>query len=127
MRGLRTPNRADVARIIAEECDRAGVDRGHVLYGARTRAARYVRHAAIRRIIAETGCSQMGLAKAWGISDATVRAALKPAVQPQPAETYDTYTRERLRWAHGEQRAALIVAGADPETQCDIEAWSRLA
>lgn len=127
MRGLRTPNRADVARIISEECDSAGVDRGHVLYGARTRAARYVRHAAIRRIIAETGCSQMGLAKAWGISDATVRAALKPTTPARPTETYDPYTRKRLLWARGEQRTALIVAGADPETQRDIEAWSRLA
>lgn len=35
-------------------------------------------------------------------------------------------TRQRLRWAHGEARAAQIIEGRDPNTNRDLEAWGRV-
>lgn len=35
-------------------------------------------------------------------------------------------THERLCWAHGENRAADIIAGRDPASNADEAAWERL-
>jgi hypothetical protein len=34
--------------------------------------------------------------------------------------------RRRLAWAHGETRAALILAGLDDATNADLAAWRAL-
>lgn len=36
------------------------------------------------------------------------------------------FTWERLRWAHGDERARAITLGKDPATQSDIKAWREL-
>lgn len=40
--------------------------------------------------------------------------------------TYDPGTIQKLVSCHGPERAALIVAGKDPATNCDLAAWDRL-
>lgn len=36
------------------------------------------------------------------------------------------FTYERLRWAHGEERARQIALGNDTATQADLRAWRSL-
>lgn len=36
------------------------------------------------------------------------------------------FTWERLRWAHGDERARQIAMGNDTATKRDIEAWRNL-
>lgn len=43
-----------------------------------------------------------------------------------PAHPYDVVTLDHLTWAHGPKRAALILAGDDPETEADIACWRRM-
>lgn len=118
------PDRDLIRRIIDEEAKAAGVDPSIVLGGApNPPSVVTARHRAINRILVESGCSQLGLAKVWGISDATVRAA---SYTPPRRHVYDSGTVDRLTSAHGWERAAIIVAGRDELTNLDIAAWKRV-
>lgn len=39
---------------------------------------------------------------------------------------WHAHTHDRLRWAHGDQRAADIVLGRDAATNADLKAWREL-
>lgn len=82
------------------------------------------RRRAWRRIITTTGCSKTGLARVWGCEPHSIHYALGQA-PPQPG-IYVINTTARLRWAHGDARAAKIIAGKDPATNADIAAWNAL-
>lgn len=126
---MERPDRAIVERIIREEAEAVGLT-FNAIAGSWGRAdAAAARHKAIRRIRDETGCSVRGLAEAWGLSRATVSNAYrpKPVTPGKPAAPlYDADACRRLAWAHGEQRAAAIVAGHDRLTEIDIERWRSL-
>lgn len=128
----RTPDRPSVIRIIQEESYAALISADLVIGRSMAPQAIKARGRAIRRILRETGCSEMELANVWGISGSTVRYAVvrgekPPAPIPAPAHgPYDLGTAERLAWAHGERRAAEIVAGRDAATQADIAGGRRL-
>lgn len=119
----RKPDRAVVIRIIAEEAAKHLVSADAVAGCSRLRRAEVARNIAIRRILAETGCSERGLAKVWGLEPGTVRLAKHRELTPHP---YDEITADRLAWAHGETRAAQIIAGHDPATLTDLAAWRRV-
>jgi hypothetical protein len=110
-----------VERVIREEARRHRIDFGSVLNVSMRSAAVNARRAAIKRLSALTQCRPHELASVWGCETATIRASLM-AGSPPPI-VYDALTAERLRWAHGEARAAVIIAGADPMTRQDIAAW----
>jgi hypothetical protein len=78
------PSRATVERILAEEAKRARLKVDAILAPGKP-CARVLRakRAAIRRIVAETGCSARGLAKVWGLCPETVREAMGPTPPPQ--------------------------------------------
>jgi hypothetical protein len=46
--------------------------------------------------------------------------------RPDDAHSWQTYTERRLTWAHGPERAHLIVSGRDPATNADIATWNNL-
>jgi hypothetical protein len=118
----RHPIRETVQRIINEEASRHLVSATLVTGASRTARAMVARNAAIRRILAETGCSERGLALVWGLEAATVRRA---RCWREPS-LYDDNTLSRLQWAHGVERAASILAGIDPSTIADQAAWRGL-
>lgn len=122
---IRKPSRGDIERIVKEEAAKLSVDWEDVVSPSIVRRVAEARHRAIRRIYRETGCSQMGLANAWGCSGTTVSAALSGGGPPEPRD-YDWRTAERLRWRYGEARAAQIIAGQDPNTIADLAAWRRV-
>lgn len=117
----RWPDRETVSRIIAEEAERHGVEVRRVIQRDTTAQPTLARHAAIVRILRETRCSEMGLSRVWGISDATVRAAKRSV-----SGDYDNNTLRRLVACHGLQRTAQIDAGEDEPTNIDIAAWRNL-
>lgn len=41
-------------------------------------------------------------------------------------EAYLPTLEDRLRWAHGAERAEKIIAGHDEKSNADIAAWKRL-
>lgn len=125
MTARRYPNRADIQRIVGEEAQAANVSAEQIIGVSRDGRVVRARHHAIRRILCETGCSQMGLADVWGCSDATVRNALANKSKPDRGG-YDVETRSRLTWRYGEARTAQIVAGRDPKTRWDIARWRAL-
>lgn len=120
---LRRPDRKDVERIIRQEASRLMIPADDVIGRCLTAEAKAARSAAINRILAETGCSELGLAAAWGISTDTVRQA---KARERQANLYDANTRRRLSWAHGDARAHAILSGTDEATNADIAAWRAL-
>lgn len=44
----------------------------------------------------------------------------------QVSHSWAEHTRRALEWRYGYARAAAIVAGRDPATQADVDAWNRL-
>jgi hypothetical protein len=116
------PDRAVIRRIVAEEAKAHRVDESMVLGFARDRRATAAREKAILRIAEETGCSALGLARVWGMS----QGAAKKWMNRARASVYDTNTRTRLIWAHGYDRALEIFAGRDEETNADIAKWRSL-
>lgn len=131
------PDRSILTRIIREEAASAGVSETDVIQGVRAPAVMAARYAAIRRALKVTTCTQQGLARVWGIDVATIRQAMAevgekrayPAPERAPKSSgpvYDLNTADRLAWAHGEARAAQIVAGRDPRTESDIARWRAL-
>lgn len=127
------------AAIIKDEARKMGVD-AYAVTTAVTGSlpVRACRRVAIRRILAELNCSQSGLAAVWGISITTIRLALEEVgakqaytkgqrrSPPTADEINSQRLHERLRWAHGDERAATIMAGNDPQTNADVERWNRL-
>lgn len=124
----RIPDRALVERVIREEASSALISADAVIGRSLDGRAVSARAKAIRRILRETGCSEMGLANVWGISNSTVRQAVRFGKYFGPPATgaYDVETAERLTWAHGAERARQIIAGHDPATQADLAAWRRI-
>lgn len=118
------PDRRTVARIAAEEATAAGVAPCDVTGMGRSPKVWEARCRAWRRILRETRCSVDGLAAVWGCHSQSIRHAL--AAPKPPSTTYDASTVERLRWAHGEARASQIIAGTDPRTNADLQAWRRI-
>lgn len=137
---LDRPAWRDCLAIIKDVCGRSGIDPDDVVMcRSRRREVLRARRAAIRRILLETKCSQVGLSTVWGIGIAAIREALeevgakrayaKPAKTLSEAQRADEATErlhERLRWAHGDPKAAQIVAGNDPRTRADLAAWRAL-
>lgn len=113
-----------VERVIREEANKYRIDFASVLNASMRVAAVNARRSAIKRLMGLTGCRPAELAQAWGCEAATVRASLAAGSPPPCA--YDDLTIQHLRWAHGEARAAAIVAGSDPKTRWDIAAWRAL-
>lgn len=54
--------------------------------------------------------------------------ARKDARNNKALPSFDVYaaTQQRLEWAHGELKAALILKGVDPLSNDDLERWRRL-
>lgn len=127
MKAYPRPPRVRVLAVNGSEAMRANVHADDVINI--TRAGRLTAFAAMRRIVAETNCTAAALADVWGCEPHTVTIALRQGRQPDPAvsRTYDRWTLERLRWAHGSARAAQIAAGHDPRTNNDLAAWRRVA
>lgn len=136
---LQRPPWRDCLSIIKDVCQRMGVDPDDVvMFRLRTPEVLRARRVAIRRILLETKCSQAGLSAVWGISVQVIRDALaevdakraytRPKTLQQAKKIDEAVERlhERLRWAHGDARAAQIVAGQDPKTNADLAAWKRL-
>ena len=44
----------------------------------------------------------------------------------EPGHDWQAHTFDRLRWAHGENRARAIAMGIDPATNADLKAWREL-
>lgn len=127
------PDRNRVREIIRDVARVRKVYVDELINGSRTPDVLQARYVAIRRILAETNCTQEGLAQVWGINVATVRQAVAEAGEkrayraapptPKTRPLYDERTIERLRWAHGDDRTTEIIAGQCPATQADIAAW----
>lgn len=121
------PDRALVLRVAEEESAATGAKLANVLGMATDGYSKLARRRAMVRIVRETGCTLGGLAVVWGC-DRQVVARIVLMGEPTPAKEmiYDPDTRERLRWAHGEDREAQIAAGNDAQTNADIGAWRRV-
>lgn len=120
-----------ILQFASEEAEAAGAKVGDVLGMAIDIRSKAARRRAMDRIIAETGCSYSALARLWGCDrNIPGRYTRPPATPPvyRRAEKplYDANTRHHLRLAHGETRAAEIIAGADAQTNIDIAAWRSL-
>lgn len=113
-----------VSQVIREEARRAGSSFDAVVNLGRRAKDISARTNALQRLMRETGCNREELAEAWGCSERTITNTLNP--KPPPIRPRHDQTAERLRWAHGEERAAQILAGRDPATQTDITAWRRI-
>lgn len=129
MKASPRPSRNRVLAVIGSEAMRANVHADDVINI--TRVGRLAAFRAMRRIVRETNCSANALAEVWGCEASTVTIALREGREPDPAArgargAYDASTTERLRWAHGEARAAQIVAGHDPRTNQDLASWRRI-
>lgn len=122
-RPLNIPDRKVVERIFREEAEAAREPLEDVLGECNRPNVVVARRRAIKRVLAETECSQEGLAVAWGGSARTIGEASRARTPNSATPLYDANTIERLRWAHGEDRTAEIIAGRDAETLADIAAW----
>lgn len=141
-RPANTPDRTVVERIARQEAERFGVSFDSVIGVGNGPTIVEARHAAMRRLVDETGCSLIGLCWAWGCGRDAARRALGakplkknfstkrgavPAPAPAPtASAYDTPTVRRLAEIHPLERVAAIIAGRDPATNQDIAAWRQL-
>lgn len=130
IRRARSPllNSPRVLQIAQEEAERANLPVERLLARRVNSPMLQVRNRVWRRIIRETGCNRADLARAWGTTRATIGHALglKRTPGTQEASIYDLRTITRLYFSHGQDRAAEIVAGRDPDTNDDIAAWRRL-
>jgi hypothetical protein len=127
------PDRAFVEKVAREEAAAAAAGLDAVLHMSRAGNATSARHhKAFRRIIRETGCSVEGLAEVWGCYAESIKHALRTDPTPptlfqaQAADQQTENFHDRLRWAHGNEHAARIIAGKDPKTNADLAAWKRL-
>jgi hypothetical protein len=84
MIGRRSPDRDTVLRIAREEAEAVNASLDCVLDMRRDRRARSARRAAMRRIIAETGCSKSGLAHVWGFDRQVVCRIFNPPKRRTP-------------------------------------------
>ena len=121
-RPLNVPDRSVVVRIIREEAAAHGVEPSMVAGKSPHRAAHKARRSAVSRILAETGCSRIGLAKVWGM---TRQSAQRCAKDAEPRPLYDARTAHQFRWIHP-LRAEAILMGRDAATNEDIAAWRTL-
>jgi hypothetical protein len=72
--------------------------------------------------------------KAWSpgfvafLREVTAESVINRDAGNGPASTHDEWrlvqTAQRLSWLYGDERAAAILNGEDPETQADLAAWS---
>lgn len=111
-----------VETVIREECAKVRCSFTDVLNRGQAPNVVAARITAIKRLLRETNCQKRELAEVWGCPESTIYSAIK---SPPPV-AYDGLTAERLRWAHGEERAAQIIAGSDWWTKHDTAAWRRL-
>lgn len=120
--------REPLYRHAREQAEIHGATFDAVLNIRRDRAAVAARHAAYRAIMSETGCNPNELAQEWGIEPSAVYRALGSAFTPAGKKEGVSKggLRYRLRWHHGEKRAAQILSGRDPATQADIAKWNML-
>lgn len=123
-RKFRKPDRQAIERAFEAEASKAGVPVVDLIVRLHAKTDPKViraRRRAIRRVLAETGCSRNGLARVLGVcSDTVDRAAREfPTV-------YDDLTKARLTWRHGFYRARQIMAEQDARTEADLAAWNRL-
>lgn len=136
--------RRDVERIATRIARSRNVDLSDLLSSKRGREIEVARRAAIRKIVAETGCTATELSWAWGCGFGMVQRALERATprmrrrraQPERSSQtpqagsgliYDADTVERLRWQHGPKRTQAIIEGRDEATNADLAAWNRLS
>jgi hypothetical protein len=117
-RPISLPDRNIVARIIREEAAAHGVEPSAVSGASSHRAAHMARRRAVARILAETGCSRLGLSKVWGMSR---QAAQNCAMGGDVRATYDARTAHQFRWLYP-LRAEAILTGRDPNTNADVAA-----
>lgn len=122
-----------VRQVANEEALRSRCTLEELLHLSKRPDAKAARLRAWARIIEATGCSGRALSKAWGCSVGSVwrafpKRALPACGTPRVVERplYDARTREHLRWAHGEDRAARIIAGDDIDTKLDVAMWRAL-
>lgn len=123
-RKFRKPDLHAVERAFSAEASKAGVELGDLVTRLHAKTDPKIiraRRRAIRRVLAETGCSRNGLARVLGVCSDTVDRAAKefPSV-------YDDLTSARLTWRHGFWRARQIMADQDARTRADLAAWNRL-
>lgn len=125
-----TPLTHDLVRQIArEEAEAAGASYDDVLGMACASPSKIARQRAMERLEALTGCSSGALARIWGCDRSIVSRYRKgPDYTPKrkTPSIYDQQTQRRFRWAHGNERAASIIAGTDPQTLTDVAAWRAL-
>lgn len=119
------PDRALVLRIATEEARGSGVDLSDLLGEDGDRETRAARGKAMRRIVRATACTASGLARVWGCDPQTVWAYAAEELNPGPFP-YDERTAERIRWAHPEAVARVILGGANVQTRRDLAAWRGL-
>lgn len=122
---FRTPDRADLERILRDEAKAHRISFDTILGTSMRARVVKARRSAICRALAETGCSERGLARVWGLDPSTVSRAARSAGSPR-ALAYDEATLAHLAWRYGDARTRQIAAGQDPHTQNDIAAWKRL-
>lgn len=124
MSQARKPDPETVTRIASEEAAVVGVNVDDVLAMRESRLVVLARRRAFTRILAETGCSNSGLATVWGCDrQIPGRYARGPVL---PAAIYDASAVQRLIWAHGADAASRIISGNDDLTDQDIAAWRQL-
>lgn len=73
----RHPSRAHVEWVVRDEADRAGEHPGLVFGVCMKPELVAARYRAIVRIIAESGCSILGLSKVWGVDRKSIQRALR--------------------------------------------------
>lgn len=131
-------DRAYVERVIREEALAANIRFEDVAHMCRRADAIEARRKAVARIVAEKACAPTTLAAVWGCDPQHLMSLLdrEPRKVPALVGRGSTFaappnnpyadTERRLSWAHGEARAASIIAGQDEATNIDIAAWRGL-
>lgn len=114
-----------IRHVAAQEAEAEGVTSDEVIFMGLNGKAIAARRRAMRRIVRETGCSQLALTEAWGCGRDVVSAALRDT-GPNARTCYDDSTIARLISRHGAERATRIAQGNDAATNVDLAAWNTL-
>lgn len=91
----RHPSRAHVEWVVRDEADRAGEPPEMVFADSMLAAIVRVRYRAIVRILSESGCSILGLAKVWGVDRRSIQRALKLAKHDGRLDPYRLRSERR--------------------------------
>lgn len=114
-----------IREVAAQEAEAEGITFDQVIFMGLGGQAVAARRRAMRRIVRETGCSQLALTEAWGCGRDVVSAALRDT-GPKARPCYDDGTIARLISRHGAERATRIAQGNDAATNVDLAAWNAL-